>query len=262
MRPRQNRAAGPTLRPASRRGATRIRRADPASSSLAKKSDAKPAKKAEKPDKHEKAVKAEAPRAKKVEPAAKAKTPVEKVPRRVEMTVAITAFEGILAIVGKQDWKGALAKLKAFSAEYPNEIELLDRVGAYTKVCEQNLRAAPPAPKTAEDHYSAGVLRLNQGAFEEAARHFEKATALDAKLDKARYAMASALALKNDRPGALEHLRQAIELNPENRIFAANDSDLESLRDDPEFSELVGRAARVRAAAKSESHRPGDDESE
>ena len=43
-------------------------------------------------------------------------------------------------------------------------------------------------------------------------------------------------ALAGRREAALEHLRAAFELEPETvRGWAANDSDLDSLRDDPAF---------------------------
>jgi tetratricopeptide (TPR) repeat protein len=43
--------------------------------------------------------------------------------------------------------------------------------------------------------------------------------------------------LKND---ALEHLREAIELSEQLRSFAKSDSDLDAIRDEPAFKELVG----------------------
>ena len=94
-----------------------------------------------------------------------------------------------------------------------------------------------------------GVVQLNAGQLEQAAGHFERALVLDGHSDKAEYGLAAAHALRHDREKALLHLKRSIERNPENRIFAANDSDLESLRDDPEFLDLLG-AGRAASGEK------------
>jgi hypothetical protein len=52
---------------------------------------------------------------------------------------------------------------------------------------------------------------------------------------------------------AIEHLRQAIALNPENRSLARQDPDLESLRDHPSFKDALDTPAapsRRRPAAR------------
>ena len=42
-------------------------------------------------------------------------------------------------------------------------------------------------------------------------------------------------ALTKNRDAAIEHLRRAIELDPQAKDYAAKDSDFDWLRDDPEF---------------------------
>ena len=42
-------------------------------------------------------------------------------------------------------------------------------------------------------------------------------------------------ALTKNRDGAIEHLRRAIELDPQAKEYAAKDNDFDWLRDDPEF---------------------------
>jgi tetratricopeptide (TPR) repeat protein len=49
------------------------------------------------------------------------------------------------------------------------------------------------------------------------------------------YALACELALLDRRPEALEHLRIAFENDPRTRAWSESDSDLDSLRDDPEL---------------------------
>jgi tetratricopeptide (TPR) repeat protein len=53
------------------------------------------------------------------------------------------------------------------------------------------------------------------------------------------YNLACCESLTGQTEDAVNHLRQAIELNDEFRGFARNDSDLEAIRDDLVFSELV-----------------------
>jgi hypothetical protein len=57
------------------------------------------------------------------------------------------------------------------------------------------------------------------------------------------YHVACFAALEGDRERALEHLRRAVEMSPdEARRFAAEDEDFASIRDDPRFAQLVGAA--------------------
>ena len=54
------------------------------------------------------------------------------------------------------------------------------------------------------------------------------------------YNVACCESLAGQTAEALEHLRLAIERSERIRQFAAGDSDLDPLRDDPAFKELVG----------------------
>jgi hypothetical protein len=51
--------------------------------------------------------------------------------------------------------------------------------------------------------------------------------------------LASTLALKGDRGEAVKHLREAIDLNATNRVYARNDPDFEPIRDDENFQNLI-----------------------
>jgi hypothetical protein len=54
------------------------------------------------------------------------------------------------------------------------------------------------------------------------------------------YNVACAEAMSGRTDDAIDHLRRGIELNEELRQFAKRDSDLDALRTDPRFQELVG----------------------
>ena len=54
--------------------------------------------------------------------------------------------------------------------------------------------------------------------------------------------LACAYSLTGKKSEALEHLRRAVELNGDFRDNAKNDSDLDAIRDEPEFSAITGQA--------------------
>ena len=54
------------------------------------------------------------------------------------------------------------------------------------------------------------------------------------------YNLACAEALAGRKEDAIEHLRQSIALHERGREYAKGDSDFDSLRDEPEFQQLVG----------------------
>ena len=56
------------------------------------------------------------------------------------------------------------------------------------------------------------------------------------------YNLACAESLAGKREDALEHVRAAVELDPKLAALAADDSDLDAIRDDPEFSAVAGQA--------------------
>jgi tetratricopeptide (TPR) repeat protein len=55
------------------------------------------------------------------------------------------------------------------------------------------------------------------------------------------YDVACAEALAGERAAALEHLRRAVELRPQAAEWAADDSDLDAIRDDPAFPRADNR---------------------
>jgi hypothetical protein len=64
--------------------------------------------------------------------------------------------------------------------------------------------------------------------------------------------MAVAGARRGDVSGALDHLRRAVSLNPENRSIARQDPELDSLRDAPAFRAALDAPPPDGAAARSQ----------
>jgi hypothetical protein len=57
--------------------------------------------------------------------------------------------------------------------------------------------------------------------------------------DFAFYGLAVLASMTGDANHCLEHLTEAIRLNPRNRIQARADSDFQDMADDPRFTELL-----------------------
>lgn len=118
--------------------------------------------------------------------------------------------------------------------------ELADRARVHLRICTQRIERPPVAtPRTAEDHYHHGVAMMNLGHWDEARDHLERARKLAPKADHVIYALAALDCLTGETDAALEKLKLAIELRPENRYHARNDEDFAFLQEDPRFTELL-----------------------
>jgi tetratricopeptide (TPR) repeat protein len=170
-------------------------------------------------------------------------------------------YERGLQALQRRDFAASAEALRHVIERYPDERELLERARLYLKVCERELEPKEPTPKTPDEWVYAGTVALNAGDEAAAQRHVLRAITDDPRHDHARYMMAVIAARRGDTTGALDHLRQAISLNPENRSLARQDPELESLYDDASFRAIVdaraadggARAAAPRPRVKSRS---------
>lgn len=152
---------------------------------------------------------------------------------------ALKEFERGVGLLQKQSYSEALERFQTIVGGYPQEKELADRAHVYLKICKSMLDRKEPEPRRQEDLFYHGVIRANEADYDEAVRLLEKALQASPKDEKVHYVLASTLALKGDRREALDHLKEAIELNATNRIYARNDPDFEPLRDDENFQNLI-----------------------
>ena len=118
--------------------------------------------------------------------------------------------------------------------------ELADRAQVHLRITEQRMaKQAAPSLKTPEEHYQAGVAMMNLGRWDEAREHLLRARKLAPKADFVFYAMAALDCLTGEVESAMENLKTAIQLRPENRYHARNDEDFAFLQEDPRFTELL-----------------------
>jgi len=158
-------------------------------------------------------------------------------------------YERGLQALQRRDFAASADALRLVIERYPDERELLERARLYLKVCERELEPKEPAPKTASEWVYAATVALNAGDEATALRHVQRAVAEDARHDHARYMLAVIVARRGDISGALDHLRQAVSLNPENRSLARQDPELESLREQTGFKSIVDAPASDSPAA-------------
>lgn len=159
-------------------------------------------------------------------------------------------YERGLQALQRRDFAASAAALRTVIERYPDERELLERARLYLKVCERELEPKEPSPKTADEWVYAATVAQNSGDDASALKHLHRALGEDARHDHAHYMMAVATTQRNDLATALDHLRRAIALNPENRSRARQDPDLEVLRDDPGFRAALETAPAQSIAAK------------
>lgn len=142
-----------------------------------------------------------------------------------------------------EDYEAARKLMDQIESTFPDEIDILDRARSLRAVCTVRMegKKKSSAPLTTpEEWYDHGVLLHNQGSYEEALEHFQRALKLaDEDLDFVYYAMAATTARQNDGSQAIEHLKKAIALKPESRFVAAHDPDFSELRNDGSFRAVL-----------------------
>jgi tetratricopeptide (TPR) repeat protein len=150
----------------------------------------------------------------------------------------LKAYEEALKYFQEQKYPRAKQSLERVLAG-PSK-ELSDRAQVHMRICEQRISRLPvPSLKSAEDHYTQGVALMNLGRWDEAREHLDRARKAAPKADHIVYAMAALDCLTGEAESAMQNLKIAIQLRPENRYHARNDEDFAFLQEDPRFTELL-----------------------
>jgi tetratricopeptide (TPR) repeat protein len=152
---------------------------------------------------------------------------------------AVEMFERAFRALQQRQFGRAAELLKAIIKTYPEEKELQERVRVYLTLCERQASSKEPAPKTFEDRVYAATVAINRGAYDEGLTLLRRLEAEDGSNDHVHYMLSVVHALKGDIAAGLGHLRQAIDLNPENRYLASQDVDFEPLHEMESFVALL-----------------------
>ena len=174
-------------------------------------------------------------------------------PRKPAFYEALAIYETGVRALQRHDFQVGADNFRNVILRYPDERELVERARLYLQVCERETARRPPTPENPSDAVFAATVALNAGDADAAMAHLGRALERTPNSDRAHYIMAIALTEKGEPDSALRHLRHAIGLNPDNRLNALRDPDLQALRDLSAFRDLVddgdalpGRRARSR----------------
>ena len=161
---------------------------------------------------------------------------VELVDPRVQ--AQLKTYDEALALFHQQKFSRAKQELEDV-LKGPSK-ELADRARIHLKIVEQRMKPSQEQnPRTAEEHYQRGVAMMNIGRWDDARESLDKARRAAPKADHIHYALAALDCLTGEADSALENLKVAIQLRPENRYHARNDEDFAFLQEDPRFTELL-----------------------
>jgi tetratricopeptide (TPR) repeat protein len=99
-------------------------------------------------------------------------------------------------------------------------------------------KAFTPSPW---ERNAEGLNLYSAGEYEKAAETYERLLVETPGEPRFLYNLACSEAQLGRKEQALDHLRQAIEINPHMRETAPIDADLDPIRDEPEFSAITGQ---------------------
>lgn len=189
----------------------------------------------------------------------KAKRPVTRIPerRRVPITIvpvkppaplprptrdeaaALKAFEAAHREFTRGRFAEARSHFRALVDKYSSVPEVTARARTYLSIAEARLHTELTSPRDADSLYDRGVIELNRGEYVAAQELFERALKRDPDAAYIHYGLAATRARLGAIDTALKSLRRALDLQPNLRIRAQRDHDLNPLRSDPEFDQLV-----------------------
>jgi len=156
-----------------------------------------------------------------------------------EEAAALTAFESAHKEFTRGRFAEARNQFRTLIEKYPTVSEVAARARTYLAVAESRLRTDLAQPRDADSLYDRGVIELNRGEYVAAQELFERALKREPEAAHIHYGLAASRARLGAIDTALKSLRRALDLQPKLRIRAQRDSDLNSLRSDPEFNQIV-----------------------
>jgi len=151
--------------------------------------------------------------------------------------VAMQSYEQALKLLQAQKFDKAKPLLEKVLAS--GHKELADRASIHLNICAQQLSRAQNSFGSVEEHYDFAISLMNMGDFVTAREHLEEIARQRPKLDFIWFGLSVLECLTGRTNESLQHLAEAIRLNPAVRYQARNDSDFRNMADDPRFTELL-----------------------
>lgn len=151
--------------------------------------------------------------------------------------VSLQSYEQALKALQMQKFDKAKPLLEKVVAAGPKD--LADRARMHLNICDQQLSKAKNSFNSVEEHYDYAISLMNMGDFVTAREHLDKIANESPKEHFVWYGLALLECLTGHTNESLQHLAEAIRLNPKARFQARNDSDFKNMADDPRFTELL-----------------------
>jgi len=152
---------------------------------------------------------------------------------------ALKAFEAAHKEFSRGHFAEARNLFRTLVERYPSVSEVTARSRTYLAVAESRLRTDMTLPRDADSLYDRGVIELNRGEYVAAQELFERALRREPEAAHIHYGLAATRARLGAIDTALKSLERALDLQPSLRIRAQRDQDLNPLRSDPDFEQLI-----------------------
>jgi tetratricopeptide (TPR) repeat protein len=149
----------------------------------------------------------------------------------------LALYESALRLMQEGKFDKAHTAFNQMLASSPSD--LAERIRVYINACMQQIQKQKTQFSSNEERYDYAVSLLNDGHYEDARTELNHILTSNKNADYAFYGLAVLTSMTGDTHACLEHLTEAIRLNPKNRIQARSDSDFQDMADDPRFTELL-----------------------
>jgi tetratricopeptide (TPR) repeat protein len=221
-----------------------VKKTAPAKASKAKKAPAKTASRKAAPRQQKKVAVTRVKKAQKVAAvrAVRAVRPTPPPPPRQptqDESAALVAFERAHKEFVRGRFAEARNQFRSMLDKYSQVSEVAARARTYLAISESRLRTESMLPRDADSLYDRGVIELNRGEYVAAQEMFERALKREPEAAHIHYGLAATRARLGSIDLALESLQRALDLQPNLRVRAQHDHDLNPLRNDPDFDRLI-----------------------
>jgi tetratricopeptide (TPR) repeat protein len=154
-------------------------------------------------------------------------------------SAALGAFERAHKEFVRGRFAEARNQFRVLVEKYSQVSEVAARARTYLAIAESRLRTESMLPRDADSLYDRGVIELNRGEYVAAQEMFERALKREPEAAHIHYGLAATRARLGSIDLALESLQRALDLQPNLRVRAQHDHDLNPLRNDPDFDRLI-----------------------
>src|ERR1041384_335265 len=160
-------------------------------------------------------------------------------PPTVDESAALLAFERAHKEFVRGRFAEARNQFRILLDKYSQVSEVAARSRTYLAIAESRLRTESILPRDADSLYDRGVIELNRGEYVAAQEMFERALKREPEAAHIHSGLEATPARLGSIDLALESLQKALDLQPNLRVRAQHDHDLNPLRNDPDFDRLI-----------------------